>query len=292
MGKFLVAIGCSVLVMSSNMVGDPIDKFAKALKQLSDPNWRPSQELVTDGDEPRAGRAASEAAIDPFYKKLTLDERLDDLDRRWKKAKELSPSEKVVLEQQTRDTLLLTISTILKDGLGTLRGIFESIAPDFSLAKAPIEDLADLIFLLGRLMEQISDKAYKENLVKLNWISKCLSLNPKARTVAKDKSGELICQKYECVSSGKCVAVFADYTIKFLTPYVEAIAIGVDVNGQHFKGALHSIVEIAVKADKGVKKVEESEAVKKVERLGKIFKLSLRMAKQLRNASIKTAKAA
>lgn len=290
MGKFLVAIGCSVLVMSSNMVGDSIDKFAKALKQLSDPNWRPSQELVTDGDEPRAGRAR-ETKIDPFYR-LTLDERLDDLDRRWKKAKELSQSEKAVLEQQTRDTLLLTISTILKDGLGTLRGIFESIAPDFSLAKAPIEDLADLIFLLGRLMEQISDKAYKENLVKLNWISKCLSLNPKARTVAKDKSGELICQKYECVSSGKCVAVFADYTIKFLTPYVEAIAIGVDVNGQHIKGALNSIVRLAVQAEKGVKKVEESETVKKVERLGKIFKLSLRMAKQLRNASIKTAKAA
>ncbi len=281
------AICCVALIFVCGVIrGDAMDNFAKALKELASPRGTGGFGEEGGYDSGRLvpyGSTGVVQEIDPFYL-LTLDKRLEYLDKYWKTFDELTPQAQAMTKKYTFDTILLTLSSFLRDGLGTIRGFVELLLKDNVFAKAPIEDFADFVFLLGYLAKEIVDKSYQENLQKLYWVSTCMTKNAQNReSFVQPKSGGYICRDLACVDSRKCVAVFFDYGVKALEPWILVSVTGVDVDGRHIKGMLDTIIRVAAPG----KDPSSLKIVKDFEKASKTLNLTLKIMKTTRNSMIK-----
>lgn len=275
----LVTIGFTAFLCGGAAIGDPVDNFAKALKNILEPRGGRGGSLLYPSD---AAERRRQGSIDPFHK-LSLDDRIDDLDARWKKKSQLSDSDLKILEKQTTDTLILTISTVFGDGIKTIREAVEAIAPNLELAKVPLEDLADMVFLLTQLLEKMLTKEYREDIEKVFFIAKCLGTNEAGRAAAV-ASGVAICKVNNCISGKQCVAVLGDRVAKLLEPFVTALVDGFEADGRHIKGVIDEITRLARLA-------KESPEAQKLNRFGKFLKLAVQMGMALRDSAIKAEKA-
>lgn len=267
----LVAIGFTTFLCGGAVIGDPVDNFAKALKNIFELQESRSGSLGSER-ESREEREKWVSSKDPFYK-LTLDARIDDLDARWKKKSQLSDADKQLLEKQTTDTLILTVSTMFGDGIKIIREVIGTLPNLEQLAEMPLEDLADLVFLLKQSLEQILTKEYREDVEKVFWIAKCLGTNEAGRAAAVS-SGVAICKVNNCISGKQCVAVLGDRVAKILKPFVMAVVDGVEADGRHIKGIIDNITGLALLAG-------ESLEAKQLKRFGKFLKLAMRMGIEL-----------
>jgi hypothetical protein len=286
MGKLFRGVICcmALFFVCSITRGDAIDNFAKALKQLAAPKQIPGGKLSgeegytigKDGELVLYGSTTEH--VDPFYLK-PLEERLEYLNKYWDNFDNLTPQVQAMIKKYTFETILLTLSSFLRDGLGTIRGAIELVAPQLAFAKAPVEDFADFVFLLGYLSSKIINKAYQENLQKLYWISTCMTKNAQSRESFAPKSGELVCKNLGCVKSKKCVAVFFDYAIKAFEPWILVSVTGIDADGRHIKGIFDTIILVAVPGNDKI--------VKDFGKASKILNLTLKLMTTSRNSMIK-----
>lgn len=243
------AVYCVALLVGCSIAsGDAIDNFAKSLQALAEQEenggykGRSGTRKPHKVDKP-TGKVKK---IDPFYA-MSKEERIQNLTDRWDRIKTLSKKEQSLLKKQTFETTLLTVRDVLKDGIGTIRGFIVVALPNFVLAKARVEDLADSVFLFGYLMTKLCDKKYRENLHKLYWISTCLLKAEQNRSEFVDKvSGENKCAKYGCVKSKKCIAVFLGYGSRAFEPWVDVSVTGIDTDGRHIDGLVGIVVKVAV----------------------------------------------
>ncbi|MCL5436323.1 MAG: hypothetical protein M1549_00395 [Candidatus Dependentiae bacterium] len=230
---------CALSVCS--LAGDSaIDQLAKALKKIAAPK-KSGADKDTPGTarrpqprkpKPRKHPGVAEAA-------LTMEERIKELDELWQQMDKLGKKQRRKVRAQVYETILLTISEIVRGGIHTIRSAVHAFAPSFALANAPLEQLADCVYLLGYVTAKTREKGYLEALRKFYWVSTCLLKNEDGRIAFIDpKSNEKSCLKLDCIKGKKCVAVFFRYGLVVLEPFAQVFSEGVDVGKQHIKGML------------------------------------------------------
>lgn len=210
-----------------------------------------------------------------------IEKRIDDLEKRNAAIASLSDEEKELLKRQIEETNLLTIHDIFAQLLITVGKLANSIVPKASLSKAPVEKLADFVYLFDVLIKDMCDKdgAYKKNLAKLYKVTKCLAVKPRRK---KSEKQEKICEELECTSAKKCLATALNCTIIALKPLVKMFAQGVDINGQHIDNGLAIVIKVVrpiIAVDVG----EPSQFIKDIKKFGVLLKLTLTFFKQTRD---------
>lgn len=251
---------------------------------------------IISGGNATSEDAQKNSATD-FYQ-LPMEKRIEDLEARQKKLNLLNAEEKEIFNRQLHETILLTVHNIIEDSLKTVRGMASSIAPQSVLTLAPIEKLADFVYLFDTICREIgADKgAYKENLRKLYWASRCLGpdvvLTRKKVLPAKDKMSsdrqkarENIlkkCRELECTSKKKCLALALNYTAEALKPFSKMFAEGTEINEQYIDNGLilmGKVVLPVLTADAA----RQSPIGKELEKMSLLIKLTISFLLKTRN---------
>ncbi len=257
---FLMSLCCALLLVGGR----------SAMGDTQEPTDPKAIKVGNNTSEPDAG----------FYT-WPIEKRIDDLEKRNNSLASLSDEEKELFKRQLEETNLLTIHDIFAQLLTTSGKLANSIVPKASLSKAPVEKLADFVYLFDVMLKDICDKdgAYKKNLIKLYQVSRCLAVKPRGRRSEKRSK---ICEENDCTSAKRCLATALGCTITALKPLVKMFTQGVDINGQNIDSGLAIITKV-VRPIIAIEVGEPSQFIKDIKKFGILLKLTLTFFKQTRD---------
>lgn len=99
----------------------------------------------------------------------------------------------------------------------------------------------DMIILFQRLMRKIVNKEYLGRLNTLRDRVQCFNVKEQNRPYLTNKKGQLICQNVDCLKSSKCLQGFLNDLRFILKPFIESLALGLQVGDLKIDGTITQI---------------------------------------------------